>query len=137
MKRSALLLLAALILLATFLAGCGGETPEVFEVFSPGDYIVVNIADSYRLLKIAPVLVINIPLDANREGMDITLNDELKKIQPLIRDEINIVVRVKTEAELKDVGAQDQLRGEITAALQSKLGMTYVTNVYFSDFVVQ
>ena len=136
MKRATLLLLAALLSLTFLLAGCGSEK-AVVSYFTPGDYIVVNIADSYRLLKVSPVLVINLDIEKKRDGMDVTLEEELTAMQPQIRDTMNTVLRTKDEESLKAAGAQDVIRDEFLQAMVNDLGLYYVTNIYFSDFVIQ
>ncbi len=129
MKRLTSLLVVVCVL-SLILAACG-EAVEVISYYAPGEYIIVNIAESYRLLKMSPVLVLN------RDIEETEFNDEMVKITPLIRDTINSLMRYKTEEELKSTGILDQLRVEIGDALRVGLGMDYVTNIYFSDFVVQ
>ncbi len=129
MKKFASLLLV-ICALSFILAACG-EVEEVVSYYAPGDSIVVNIAESYRLLKMAPVLVLS------RDIEESEFNAEITAITPLIRDTINNIMRYKTEEELKSAGILDQLRAEIGDALRNGMGMDYVTNVYFSDFVVQ
>ena len=123
-------LLAVVCALSLVLAACG-EVVEVVSYYAPGDSIVVNIAESYRLLKMSPVLVLN------RDIEETEFNDAMVAATPLIRETINGILRYKTEEELKATGIMDQLRAEIGDALRVGLGMDYVTNIYFSDFVVQ
>ncbi len=123
-------LLIVVCALSLILAACG-EAVEVISYYAPGDSIVINIAESYRLLKMAPVLVLN------RDIEESEFNADMVAITPLIRDTINNIMRYKTEDELKSTGIFDQLRVEIGDALRNGMGMDYVTNVYFSDFVVQ
>jgi flagellar basal body-associated protein FliL len=136
MKKITLSLLPLAMLLLALLSGCG-EEEAVVDYFTPGDYMVVNIAESYRLLKIAPVMVLNADLTKKFGDSEVTLDEELTAAQPLIRDVVNRIVRTKTLEELSEAAALDNMRAEIITALQEELGMSYVTDVYFSDFVVQ
>lgn len=128
MKVKTISLMLVLVVIVSIFAGCAEEkTANYVEYFAPGEYLVTNVADSYRLLKAAPVL------EVNQEG----LTDQLKLEQHVIRDVIIGVIRVKTEEQLRAGGIMDELRVEVKQALVDQLGMTYVTAVYFSDFVVQ
>jgi len=132
-----MLALAVVLLVSAFLVGCGGkEEEEKISYFAPGDYMVVNIAESYRLLKVSPVLVLNVKVDEDTIG-DVVYKDYLTELQPLIRDVINTIARGKNEEELKVNEGMEALRAEIVAALQNDMGMTFVQDVYFNDFVIQ
>lgn len=136
MKKTIWFAMALLMALSLMLSGCGGEPQEKVSYFAPGDQIVVNIADSYRLLKISPVLVLNVDVEADKIG-EVVYVDYLTALQPLIRDVINSLARMKTEEEVKTNEGMEALRVEITQYLQNEMQMTFVTDVYFSDFVMQ
>lgn len=131
MKTKAIIILVILLSIATLFTACSSDE-EIVDYYTPGEYIVTNVAESYRLLKAAPVLVVN-----RNVTDDTDFQEELAAITPAIRDAINIVLRVRTEDEVRSAGIMDELRVEIVSTLQQKLGMDYVTYVYFSDFVVQ
>ncbi len=127
MKRKIGLLISVL-LLSAIMVGCASSAPkEYIEYIVPGEYLVTNVSDTYRLIKAAPVLAIN------REG----LTDQLKAEQHKIRDTMIGVIRTKTEEQMRSAGIMDELRVEIKQALVDQLGMDYLVAVYFSDFVLQ
>lgn len=127
MKKKVTLLVVT-VLLTAMLAGCASSAPEEYiEYVTPGDYLVTNVSDSNRLIKLAPVLAIN------QEG----LTDQLKEDQHKIRDVIIGVIRTKTEEQLRSAGVMDELRVQVREALVDQLGMDYLVAVYFSDFVIQ
>ena len=110
------------------LSGCSGDDAKAVRVeYSPGDYFTTNVAgESYHLLKVAPVLVVN------KEGLD----DTLKAQNATIRDTIIFILRDLTEADIKAPGNQDELRGRIVTALNERLGVDYFVEVIFNDFVM-
>ncbi len=98
--------------------------------YVPGDYFVTNIADSTRLLKATIVLEIST-----------TQKDEVTKYltenNHILRDVIVFTLRSKTEEELRSQGIEDQLRTEIVRNLKEKMGLDYITTIYFNDYVIQ
>ena len=104
-----------------------GEPKPVYDQYSPGDYFVTNVKDSYRLLKTSVVL----ELDSKR------MNNELKEKNKLIRDTIIFILRDMDEQEIKSAEAQDILRIEIRKALNKKLETEHIIGVLFNDFVMQ
>lgn len=102
------------------------EVVEVTTYYKPGEYIVTNVMDSPRLLKIVPVLEIN-----GDHG------DYLKTHEHIIRDTIIFLVRYKSETELRSPNIELTIRDEIIRRLDDTMGIDFVTNVYFYDFVLQ
>ena len=98
--------------------------------YVPGDYFVTNIADSTRLLKATIVLEIS-----TTEPDKVT--DYLTENNHIIRDIIVFTLRSKTEAELRSNGIEETLRTEIVSNLKSKMGLDYITTIYFNDYVIQ
>lgn len=98
--------------------------------YVPGDYFVTNIADSTRLLKATIVLEIS---TTDPTGV----NEYLTENNHIIRDNIVFTLRSKTEDELRSQGIEDQLRTEIVNNLKSKMGLDYITTIYFNDYVIQ
>ena len=98
--------------------------------YVPGDYFVTNISDSTRLLKATIVLEIS-TTDPTGVTKYLTENNHI------IRDNIVFTLRSKTEEELRSQGIEEQLRTEIVNNLKSKMGLDYITTIYFNDYVIQ
>lgn len=98
--------------------------------YVPGDYFVTNISDSTRLLKATIVLEIS---TTDTKGV----NEYLTENNHIIRDIIVFTLRSKTEAELRSNGIEDALRTEIVGNLKAKMGLDYITTIYFNDYVIQ
>ena len=98
--------------------------------YVPGDYFVTNISDSTRLLKATIVLEIS-TTDPTGVTKYLTENNHI------IRDKIVFTLRSKTEEELRSQGIEEQLRTEIVNNLKSKMGLDYITTIYFNDYVIQ
>jgi flagellar FliL protein len=62
----------------------------------------------------------------------------IKKYTPAMEDAVNTVLSSKTSAELGSAEGKEAAKGEIKARLQRVLGAEEtVTNVYFTEFVMQ
>ena len=124
-------LVIAAVVYGVFIAPLGGSGGAL-KYHKPGDFIVTNISDSSRLMKIQPILEYDdsVRSDADKE-------DYLKLHQPIIRECVISIVRAKTEPELRSTGIVEQLRSEIYEALRLRLDLPYLTNIYFYDFVLQ
>ncbi len=98
--------------------------------YTPGDYFVTNIKDSDALIKVTIVLELS-TTDPESATEYLTQNNHI------IRDVIVFTLRSKTEEELRSQGIEDQLRTEIVNNLKSKMGLDYITTIYFNDYVIQ
>lgn len=98
--------------------------------YVPGDYFVTNISDSTRLLKSTIVIEIS---TTDTKGV----NEYLTENNHIIRDIIVFTLRSKPEAELRSNGIEDTLRTEIVENLKEKMGLDYITTIYFNDYVIQ
>ena len=122
-----------IVIIAAIVVGAGiwflTRTPAEFtpSYYIPGDYFVTNIQDSHSLLKTTIVLAL---ARGDREEF-------LAEHNHIMRDVIIFVLRDKTEEELRSPDIQDKLREEITAKLSEKLGIDYITTIYFNDFILQ
>ena len=78
-------------------------------------------------------LKIKISLELNKEE----LKTELEKRLPQFRDAILSLLSSKTYTEVKTLEGKSQIRAEIMATMNQYLKTGKITNVYFSDFIVQ
>lgn len=117
--------IAAGVVLYTFVFK--GEPKPVYDQYSPGDYFVTNVKDSYRLLKTSIVL----ELDSD------DMQEELKAKNTLIRDTIIFILRDMDEAEIVSTEAQQILREQLQSALTEKLESEHIIGILFNDFVMQ
>lgn len=93
------------------------------------DDIIVNLLDENetRYLKAA----ITLELDSG------PVADEINERKPQVRDAILLLMSSKTLAELRDLQGKLQLRADLLERINGFLQKGKVTNIYFTDFVVQ
>ena len=109
----------------------GNETQEV-ETLGPlveMEDLVVNIThkDSTRFLKIGITLEVQ-----NEKGVE-----ALKKRLPQVTDAVLLLAGNKRYEEIQDLQGKMQLKADILARVKGLVGQGTVTNLYFTDFVVQ
>ncbi len=150
LKKRLLIILAALALIALVIvvaglvksrsvreAGENGarqqeqEAParrQQYRLHGPLDF-TVNLADAgqRRYLKATVTLAFT----------DKGLADELVKSESKLRDLIIGVLRSKTANEVADLGGTEKLRDEIVAAINGALTRGQITDLYFTDFLIQ
>lgn len=86
-----------------------------------------NIKDSKKIVKVKITIETN-----NKETLEL-----LEKKQFLIRDDINKIIRNKTEEELQGEEGQIKLQKEIKESLIKLFNDETITNVYFDDLIIQ
>lgn len=93
------------------------------------DTFIVNLADQggRRYLRIT--------MDIELKNQD--NSDELMKRIPQIRDAILKLLPTKTMKDLHSVSGKNALRDEIIIKLNSLLKKEIITNIYFTEFVIQ
>lgn len=101
--------------------------PANYVVFSPGASFITNIKDSNKYLKISIVFELR-----SAKSMPYYESNNYK-----IRDVIIDVLRNKTEGELSQEGAQENLKHNIKEALGSHIDVSDLMNVYVEEFVIQ
>lgn len=105
-----------------------GNTPkEIIKYSLTLDDMYCNIKDSKRILKLKITL----------ESTNSDTIEELTTKQFLIRDEVNKIVRNKTDDELEGKEGQINLQGSIQTNLVELFQDESITNVYFDDFIIQ
>ncbi|MDR1589094.1 MAG: flagellar basal body-associated FliL family protein [Oscillospiraceae bacterium] len=105
----------------------GGEEPVVYTEYSPGDFFVDNVKDTSYLFKINMVLVV----DSEK------IIDDMSKANNRIRDTIHLTLRSLDLDMLTDVEQTDDIKRLIADAVNKRLEITNVVDVYFTEFVVQ
>lgn len=91
------------------------------------DEIYCNVKESKKIVKA-------------RITVEVINKKTLKNIEEkqfLIRDEINKIIRSKTEDKLKGKEGQIALQKEITDSLVKIFDDNNITNIYFDDFIIQ
>ncbi len=91
------------------------------------DDMYSNIKDSKKIVKL------KVTVSINNESTYDTLSEK----QFLIRDDINKIIRNKTEEELQGEEGQTKLQNEIKGSLIELFNDETITNVYFDDFIIQ
>jgi flagellar basal body-associated protein FliL len=98
--------------------------------YSPGDSFITNIKDSTRLIKTTVEIEIS---STETEKADAFLTEQNQKI----RDIIIFTIRSKTESDLRSDDVKTSLCKELIDNLNKGLGIDYITNIYFSEYVIQ
>lgn len=86
-----------------------------------------NIKESKKILKAKITL----------ESIDEKTHLKLESKQFLIRDDINKIIRSKTEVDLQGKEGQIKLQNEIKNSLVQLFNDEKITNIYFNDFIMQ
>lgn len=89
----------------------------------------VNLADQGRARYIKLVLQAEMETQAAA--------DQLEGVKPKVRDSVLMLLSSKTAAEVTSVEGKETLRNEIIRRLNSFVTQGKVTEVYFTEFVVQ
>lgn len=103
----------------------GGKKLETFSLDLNDMYC--NIKDSNKIVKV------NITIETNSENTLKAISDKVY----LIRDNINQIIRNRTEDELVGKEGQVNLQNDIRESLIKVFNDESITNVYFNDFVMQ
>ncbi len=93
------------------------------------DTFIVNLADKEgkRYLRVT----------MNLELKNDDLTDKLKKQLPRIRDSILMVLPANKQEDITTVEGKIALREEVMTELNSFLGEGSITNLYYTEFVIQ
>lgn len=89
--------------------------------------LITNISASKKLVKLNPTV----------ETTDEKFLETLTNKNYIIRNEVNDIVRSKSEEEIKGSEAQKQLQDSILKRLNEVFNTKVISNVYFKDFIVQ
>lgn len=104
------------------------ETNEVGVIYSLETF-VVNLADQggKRYLRVT------MDLELNGD----TAKEDVAKRLPQVRDKILMILPSKQFSEINSMNGKMALRDEIMASLNELFGRPIISNVFFSEFVVQ
>lgn len=91
------------------------------------DDMFCNVKDSKRILKLKMTL----------ESTNLTTIENLTEKDFLVRDEVNKIVRNRTDEELQGTEGQVNLQTEIKNNLVKLFSDETITNIYFNDFIIQ
>ncbi|MBZ2173866.1 flagellar basal body-associated FliL family protein [Schnuerera sp. xch1] len=86
-----------------------------------------NVNDSKRILKVKVTI----------ETDDEKALEVLDRKRFLIRDDINKIIRDKTEEDLNGTDGQVKLQDEIEESLIDLFNDEIISNIYFNDFIMQ
>ncbi len=96
-------------------------------MYSFDESFISNVKDSNRILKVT----IKLELSNSK------IQEIVKARNPEIRHEINLLLRGKTEEDLKGSEGQSNLQKEILNVTRKLLNTEKVLNVYFDEFIIQ
>ncbi len=102
------------------------EIPAIGPIFKLQAF-VVNLTGGKRYLRTTMDL----------ELRDEFVNEKVQKRLPQIRDTILMILPTKTMKEVTGAEGKIALRAELIEALNEQLGTDAISNIYFSEFVVQ
>ena len=110
-------------------SGQDQEAQQAPGTIFPLDTFIVNLADEggKRYLRIT------MDLELTAE----TVVDDLRKRLPQMRDSILVVLPSKRFEDIRTVEGKASLRNEIIANLNGLFGHESISNIYFTEFVVQ
>ncbi|WP_236915633.1 flagellar basal body-associated FliL family protein [Clostridium sp. Cult2] len=91
------------------------------------DDMYCNIKDSKKIMKVKITI----------ETSDKKTLELLSEKQFLIRDDINKIIRNKTEDKIQGEEGQTALQKEIKESLVKLFNDSTITNVYFNDLIIQ
>ena len=100
---------------------------EVIKYNLTVDEMYSNIKDSKRIIKLKITI----------ESIDPKSIEKLAEKSFLVRDEVNKIVRNKTDDELEGADGQKNLQKEIKDSLIILFEDETITNVYFNEFIIQ
>ncbi|SJZ64344.1 flagellar basal body-associated FliL family protein [Selenihalanaerobacter shriftii] len=94
--------------------------------YKVGDF-VVNLANGQRYIRL------NLVLEVSNED----IIEELKKRNPQVRDAVISILRNKQQNDIKTKAGTRDLREEIRRELDKLVSEGNISNVFFTEFVVQ
>lgn len=108
----------------------GGQQEKVKEFSFEVKEFIVNLKDDNK----EKFLKIKVYLGGDAENKK--LKPELESYKPQIEDSINKILRSKISTDFTAEG-EAQLKNEIKTSINSLLTKGQVTNVYFTDLIIQ
>jgi flagellar FliL protein len=99
------------------------------------DTMIVNLADQGGKRYLRVTMDLELKPSENLDAKEVI--DELDKRLPQIRDTILMILPTKQYAEIATTSGKIALRDEIMAKLNALLKKGQISNIYFTEFVVQ
>lgn len=97
------------------------------QLVSVGDFTTnINDAAGTRYIKVEIYVQLS----------DTKVKDSVNTDMPIIKDSILTILSSQTVADL-DVSNRDKLKQEMKKDINSKIGSNVISNVYFTDFIMQ
>lgn len=136
MSKRTIIIVVIILVLAIFAGIAAGVVfwkntssgeKEVINYNLTVDDMYCNIKKSKRILKLKITI----------ESIDPKSVGKLTEKTFLVRDEVNKIVRNKTEEELEGMDGQTNLQKEIKDNLIILFKDETITNLYFNDFIIQ
>lgn len=136
MSNKTIIIIVVVLILAIFAGIAVGMTiwknssdapKEIIKHSLTLDDIYCNIKDSKRIMKLRITI----------ESTELKTIEKLTAKQFLIRDEVNKIVRNRTDEELQGKEGQVNLQEEIRLNLIELFEDETITNIYFNDFIIQ
>lgn len=137
MSRKKIIIIAVIILLITL------SLVAIFsflyvkskaDVNKPKERFYFDVGEMYSNVKDSSSIV---KVDITIEVTDKELLKILEKKKFLINNQINEIIRSKTEKELEGSDGQVLLQKEITVKLAKLFNTEDITNIYFKELIVQ
>ncbi|MEO5356804.1 MAG: flagellar basal body-associated FliL family protein [Nitrospirae bacterium YQR-1] len=100
---------------------------DIHAAILPLDPFVVNLIEAGRYMKITVQVEIE----------DKKMEAEMKEKLPILRDAIIILLSSKSLESVSGPDGKLMLKDEMLARVNQALGEDLITNIYFTDFVVQ
>lgn len=95
-------------------------------MYSFDDSFISNVKDSRRILKI----IVKIEIENNK------IQKLIEAREPEIRNEINLILRSKTEQDLEGSEGQTKLQKQILDCIKGIIKTEKILNVYFDEFII-
>lgn len=125
-----IILIAVLIFFLSYRSNSNNQesikVDKNIKIYSFEDPFISNIKDSNKILKVVIKLELTNP----------KIEDVINAKNSLIRHEINLLLRGKTEDDLKGSEGQSMVQKEILDVIRKLLDTESVQNVYFDEFII-
>lgn len=125
-----IILIAVLIFFLSYRSNSNNQesikVDKNIKIYSFEDPFISNIKDSNKILKVVIKLELTNP----------KIEDVINAKNSEIRHEINLLLRGKTEEDLKGSEGQAMVQKEILDVVRKLLDTESVRNVYFDEFII-
>jgi flagellar basal body-associated protein FliL len=133
MNKKTLLILAVVVVIVAggiyifMFSPDNSVKPPVRAEYWPNDFILANVSGTTNLIKAGIVLVVD-----NEDMLEGMAADNMR-----IRDTLNLVMSSIEVETLLDASRRDYIKSLLIDAVNERLEITNVIDVYFSEYVIQ